>query len=390
MSDFGGGEKPTAHNAAEGGAAPKSGDGGKQTYGVARNANEFRDITSNGEKITAVASSTFVSTVIVQEINAPAMCQVVFELDTNWTDDDYKQFAPGSRLEIPDDAVQDEQLPPMYVSGLTFDGSTGSGMRTTLTVTAFDKMHFLRFGEYSKSFVDQSDEDIFKWLVATVGMKFYAMGYVSKLKYPFFLADNETRYDLLLKICRQGDYECMVKSDGLAEKKETLVAGKRNYTNGAIDPPLFYNYDIETVNLDMRAPTLGTTVTVRGYDISKGKPLSKADSSGSSLSEMKGKQAAFVAAQPFGESPVTLKRPDINAEDTLDHTAIAQRQRLQDTFIEGTVTLRQINLGASPGENIVLTGINSRFDGLYHVVKSTHRIDRNRNFTILNVTRSGM
>jgi hypothetical protein len=389
MSDFGGG-KPAARNAAEGGAAPASDDGGLQTYGAVRSANEFRNITSDREKITPVASSGFVSAVVVQEINAPAMCQVVFNVEANWADKDFEQFAPGRRLDIPDDAVQDEQLPPMYVSGLTLDGSTGTGMRSTLTVTAFDKMHFLRFGEYSKSFADQSDKDIFEWLVKTVGMKFYAMGYVSTLKYPFFLADNETRYDLLLKICRQGDYECVVKLDGIAEKKETLVVGKRNYTNSALDPPLFYNYDIEAINLDMRVPTLGETVTVRGYDISRGEPLSKLESNGSSLSVMKGKQTAFSGAQPFGESPVTLKRPDMNSEDTLDNIATAQRQRLQDTFIEGTVTLRQINLEACPGVNVDLRGINSRFDGLYHVVKSTHRIDRNRNFTILNVTRSGM
>lgn len=385
MSDFGS-DKPTAHNAAEGGAAPTSDDGGMQTYGVVRNANEFRDIKSDGQKITAVASSAFVSIVIVQEINAPAMCQVLFELETNWTDNDFKQFAPGSMLEIPDDTVQDAQLPPMYVSGLTLDGSTGSGMRSTLTVTAFDKMHFLRFGEYSKTFVNQSDREIFEWLAETVGMKFYAMGHVSTLKYPFFLEDNETRYDFLLKICRQAYYECVVKLDG---ESETLVVSTRSYANSALDPPLFYNYDIEAVNLDMRVPTLGKTVTARGYDILNGEPLSRAESEDFSY-EMKGKQTAFKASDPFGESQVTLKRPDMSSEDTLDSIATAQRQRLQDTFIEGTVMLRQINLEACPGVNVELKGINSRFDGLYHVVKSTHRIDRNRNFTILNVTRSGM
>jgi hypothetical protein len=387
MSDLGGGGKPTAHNAAEGGAAPKSAKGvGEQTYGLARNTNEFRDLKSNGEKITAVASSTFVSAVVVQEINAPAMCQVVFQLDTNWTDNDYKQFAPGSRLDIPDKLVQDEELPPMYVSGLTLDGSTGSGMRSTLTVTAFDKMHFLRFGEYSKSFVEQSDKDIFEWLANTVGMKFYAMGYVSAVTYPFFLMDNETRYDLLLKICRQEYYECMVKLD---HDKETLFVNKRSYANSALDPPLFYNYDIEAINLDMRVPTLGKSVTAWGYDILNGKPIS-ADEDKDFSYEMRGKQTAFKASEPFGDSPMLLKRPDMSSEDMLRPIAEAQRQRLQDTFIEGTVTLRQINLEASPGVNVALTGINSRFDGLYHVVKSTHRIDRNRNFTILNVTRSGM
>lgn len=386
MSDFGG-ENPTAHNAAEGGAAPTSDDGRTLTYGVVRNANEFRDIKSNGKKITAVASSAYVSIVLVQEINAPTMCQVVFELETNWTDNDFKQFAPGSMLEIPDEAVQDAQLPPMYVSGVALDGSTGAGMRSTLTVTAFDKMHFLRFGEYSKSFVDQSDRDIFEWLAKTVGMKVYAMGYVSTLKYPFFLEDNETRYDFLLRICRQAYYECMVKLEG---ENETLVVSTRSYANSALDPPLFYNYDIEAINLDMRVPTLGETVTTRGYDILNGEPVSTAESEDSSLYEMRGKQTAFDASKLFGESPVTLKRPDMSGEDTLDNIAKAQRQRLQDTFIEGAVTLRQINLEACPGVNVELKGINSRFDGLYHVVKSTHRIDRNRNFTILNVTRSGM
>jgi hypothetical protein len=386
MSDLGGGGKPTAHNAAEGGAAPKSDDSSTQTYGLARNANEFRDLKSNGEKITAVASSTFVSIAVVQEINAPAMCQVVFELDTNWTGNDYEQFAPGSRLDIPDKVVQDEELPPMYVSGLTLDGSTGTGMRSTLTVTAFDKMHFLRFGEYSKSFVNQSDKDIFGWIAKTVSMNFSAKGGLSTEKYPFFLADNETRYDLLLKLCRQSYYECIVKLDG---EHETLFVNAREYSSSALDP-LFYNYDIEAINLDLRVPTLGTTVTVRGYDISKGEPLSAAESADLPLSQMNGAKNAFEASAPFGESPVMLKRPDMNSKLALDNIARGQRERFQDAFIEGTVTLRQIKLAACPGVNVDLRGINSRFDGLYHVVKATHRIDRNRNFTILNVIRSGM
>ena len=105
---------------------------------------------------------------------------------------------------------------------------------------------------------------------------------------------------------------------------------------------------------------------------------------------MKGEQTAFEAAKPFGPSPVTLRRPDLNDEVTLDFVARSERERLQDTFIDGVATLRQLNFKASPGVTIALEGLNGSFDGLYYVVKSTHRVDRNRNFTILNLTRSGM
>lgn len=105
---------------------------------------------------------------------------------------------------------------------------------------------------------------------------------------------------------------------------------------------------------------------------------------------MKGTQTAFEAAKPFGSSPVTLRRPDLIDESSLNHLADAARGRLQDTFLEGSATLKDINLKATPGIIVALDGLNANFNGLYQVVRSTHRIERGRNFTVLNLRRSGM
>ena len=59
MSDFLSGDKgtPTAHNAADGGAQARTSTGSLNlTYGVARNANEFRNITSNKQILYTYAT----------------------------------------------------------------------------------------------------------------------------------------------------------------------------------------------------------------------------------------------------------------------------------------------------------------------------------------------
>lgn len=387
MSDFDS-EKATAHNAAEGGASPTSSSGEFAPYGVVRNANQFRDIqTGDNKKITPAASSVLDSIVIVQEINAPTMCQVVFEPETAWTKDDFEQFEPGRKLVIPDKAIHDAKLPSMYISGIALAGNTGQGTRMTLTVTAFDKMHFLRFGQYSKSFVGATDKSIFEWLAQVAKLTLSADDKVLMDPYSYVLLDNETCYDFLLRRCRQGHYECMVKLQG---DDEALVVGPRAYEASALDPPLFYNYDIEAVNLDVRVPTLGEAITAWGYDIEQGESVSGVDSEDLQSYEMNGKQSAFAASGLFSASPVNVRRPDLTNKKSLKDVATSERIRFQDTFVEGSVTLRQINLRAYPGANVTLNGINASFDGLYHIVKSTHRIDRSRNFTILNLTRSGM
>ena len=156
MSDLiGRSDIPVIHNASEGGGGSLAlDDGATQKFGVLQNANRFWNISSDGAAVTNVVKASWVSTVITQEINVPTMCQMMFVLNERWAKTDYLKFKPGAKLEILGDELAKASLAPVYVSGMSLDASDG---RLMLTVTAFDRMHFLRFGTATRAFENKTD-----------------------------------------------------------------------------------------------------------------------------------------------------------------------------------------------------------------------------------------
>ena len=390
----GGSTIPTAHNVAEGGARQARTDEGISSFGVARNANDFRNVTVKNEPITPTASAGQLSAVFVQEINLPSMCQVVYSVDEHWTAEDFNQFVIGDDLNFADPAIQlggpDAGLPKMYISGLTFEARPESGGQSLLTVVAFDKLHWLRFGTRTTRFVNQTDKQIFESVLSSVsGLTLSADGMPADKQYPYVLQDNETSYDFLMRRCEEGNYECLVQVQG---GNEMLIV--RPCAQGE-DPPanlaLVYRQDIESISLDVRVPTAGSPTTAWGYDVTKGEWVSGTYDTDEERDKMKGLGPGFQYTRSFATpAPMTLRRPDLIDQGTLEYAAKAARTRRQNVFIEGTATLRDINLKTTAGVNVALKGVNPHFDGWYYIHKSTHERDRQGDRTVLGLRRSGL
>lgn len=405
MSDLSGGEIPVAHNTVEGSkpsstpttpSAPSLHS--EAPFGVALNANEFRRITSNGTDLTNTAKSTLMSVLLVQEINVPTMCQMVFDVDAHWGERDFDQFEPGAKLTMPQTLSGHASLVPLYACGLKLDATP---TETTLTVTAFDAMHLLRIGAYTRSFVGEdgkglTDERIFEELAASVqrlgfssvGLNGQANGYV--------LQDNETSYDFLMRRCREANYECMIRVDG--EQEELFVRGTIAPSNTELatprpkGPTLLFKQDIEHIALDMRLPVLGSAVTTWGYDVSSGRAVMGHSHENASSDETGESSTGFqlANAEPLPASPMTVRRPDLANSGSLDFIAKAERAYRQAAFIAGEATLRTIDFKAAAGVSVGIKGVNAQFDGRYCVVKSTHRFDKSSNHTVLTLRRSGL
>jgi phage protein D len=399
MSDLiGRSDIPVIHNASQGGAgAMAPDDGNSPSFGIVRNANRFWNISSNGASVADAVKASWTSTVITQEINVPTMCQMVFSLNERWTEKDYFKFKPGAKLEILGDEVAKRSLAPMYVSGMTLDASDG---RLMLTVTAFDRMHFLRFGTATRGFENKTDAEIFGELLenskAELTLAATVQEELPKDIYPYVVQDNETRYDFLTRRCHQANYECMVSAVMGVEK---LVVRKSQQGGtvamvGGKPLTLVYKKEIEAMNLDMRVPTLGELVMAYGYDVSgkvSGGPATTADAYvDSDLDRQMGTTTGFAAALQFPLSNMLLRRPDLMDRSSLDLIAQAEREHHQHAFIEGSATLRHVNLDAKAGVNLKIQGTGTDFDGQYYVVRSTHRADRNSDKTELMVKRSAM
>ncbi len=397
MSDLlgGGSTIPTAHNAAEGGATLARPGGSGLSHGVARNANELRNVTVDEQHVTPTASAAQVSAVFVQEINMPAMCQVVYAVDEHWTERDFKQFKFGGKLEFSDLALggtaQGAALPVTYISGMTFEARPESGGTSLLTVVAFDKLHWLRFGAHTTPFVNQTDKQIFESVVSLVeGVTLSAVDMPDNA-YPYVLQDNETDYDFLMRRCEEGNYECMVKTEKNIEK---LIVRPSIQGKSPGELALVYRQDIEAISLDLRVPTVGSPVTSWGYDVTTGKmgeELKGYCDKDDYRNPMTGRTAGFQASQSFASTvPMTVRRPDLRDPGALNYAAQAARTLRQNVFLEGTATLRDINLQTTAGVNVALTGVNAFVDGWYYIVKSTHERDRQGDRTVLGLRRSGI
>lgn len=397
MSDLlgGGSTIPTAHNAAEGGASKARSSGTDLSYGVARNANEFRNVKVNERHITPTASAAQVSAMFVQEINVPAMCQIVFTVDEHWTEHDFKQFAVGSKVEFSQLALggnaQGAALPLTYISGMTFEARPESGGTSMLTVIAFDKMHWLRFGAHTTAFVDQTDKQIFESVVSLVNGLTLSADEMPGKTYPYVLQDNETDYDFLMRRCVEGNYECIVQ---MAGNVETLIVRPSIQGKSPGDLALVYRQDIAAISLDLRVPTVGSPVTAWGYDVTTGKmgdELKGYCDKDEDWNELNGQTAGFQASRPFAATvPMTSRRPDLKDGDTLNYAAQAARTLRQNVFLEGTATLRDVNLQATAGFNVNIKGVNAFVDGWYYIFRSTHERDRQGDRTILGLRRGGI
>ncbi len=389
----GGSTIPTAHNAAEGGARQARTDDGNALFGVARNANDFRNVTVRGNPITPTASAGQLSAVFVQEINLPSMCQVAYSVDSHWTDDDFNQFIIGDELKLSDPAIQlggqGAGLPTMYISGMTFEARPESGGQSLLTVVAFDGMHRLRFGTRTTPFVKQTDKQIFESVLSLVPQLTLSADEMPDKQYPYVLQDNESGYDFLMRRCEEGNYECLVQVQGGQEK--LIVRPCAQGKNPPANLALVYRQDIDAISLDLRVPTAGSPANAWGYDVEKGEWVGGTYEKNEDKDKMKGQAAGFQFTSPFATTvPLTLRRPDLRDQDTLNYAAQAARTRRQNVFIEGTATLRDINLKTTAGVNVALQGVNAFVDGRYYIYKSTHERDRQGDRTVLGLRRSGI
>jgi phage protein D len=284
---------------------------------------------------------------------------------------------------------------------------------TTLTVTAFDAMHLLRIGAYTRTFNGKdaqgpTDAEIFKQLVESVrpanstagALVFHSEG-LSNLANGYVLQDNETNYDFLMRRCREANYECMMRLRG--KQEEIFVRGTvRDRQSGGTPtesaqgpaarpegPTLYFKKDIEHISLDMRLPVLGSAVTAWGYDVSKGKAEGYS-AKNASIDEAGESSTGFgLASVLLPASPMTVRRPDLAKKESLTFIAKAERAYRQAAFIVGEATLRTINFEAAAGVSVGILGVNAQFDGRYCVVKSMHRFDESTNRTVLTLRRSG-
>lgn len=329
--------------------------------------------------LSASVMATIASVDVQNEINMPAMFSFTMSMMSaggNWQGANLDTFKPGDEITI---KMGLNSLQTLIVGEITAI-EPRFGVYSTATIRGFDRMYRLKFGNDTRVFENLSDNDIVSQVARAAGVAVNAQGTRTQIN-SYVQQRRQNNYQFLLKRSGQINHELIM--DGTTLMFRPSAEGKSPVKT------LTFPRDVDSVDLDLRIPTQGSSVTVRSFDPSSNQAISATSRSGGVQERMGGKENGYQMAGDFPDSAITLEQLSITSVEALQVVADAQYQANLDHFIEGSATLVG-DPDLTAGVNVRLSGLSQRFDGVYYVTASTHSYDDTKGYnTSLRLRRTG-
>lgn len=304
------------------------------------------------------------------EINMPGMFDFTFSMMSeggNWQGINLDTFKPGDDITI---QLGLDRLQTVIIGEITAI-EPRFGAYSAATIRGFDRMYRLQFGNHTRVFENLSDNDIVSQVAGAAGLAVSARGTRTEIN-SYVQQRRQSNYQFLLKRGAQINHELLM--DG------TTLVFRPSAEGQSPVRTLEFPRDVEQVDLDLKVPTQGSTVTVRSFDPATNQPISATSRAGGPSDRMGGRQNGYGMADDFPDSAITIEQLSITSVEALQVVADAQYQANLNRFIQGSATLvGDPNLNA--GVNIRLKGLSPRFDGIYYVTAATHRYDDKSGYT---------
>ena len=347
---------------------------------------EFQ-ITVNKKALTGQFLSALQSLKVEEEINLPSMfsfnINIVNPKDNSWQGVNLDTFAPGDVVQISMGLKKPEVLIVGEISALdpTF------GPCSSLDVRGYDGLYRLSFGEFTRTFQNQTDGQIAAKMAKEAGLT--PKTETPKLTQTTVYQKEISNYNFLLKRIQLYAFEIMVR-----DKDFIFRASKEG------GPPVFtldYAKDLDEIQLNLRVLTKGSKYEVLGWDAKKGKVIKGEVTGGGSSAKMGGKETGYDVSKDYfdvqrKDPSSKVSAPFYNIQDAASAKTIADglSQSELNQFIEGEGTCEG-NPKVRAGINIGLAGLSQRFNGTYYVTAATHSIDDENGYvTTFKVRRTGV
>ncbi len=313
--------------------------------------------------------------VVEDELNVPAMLSLEMALmvmveksgsgstDLLFLDDEiFNMFTPGTQMEI----HLGLNSPEKVFSGISTSISPRFGDRVTLEIVAFDPLYKLMFGKKSRSFAEVTDSDILSQLVSSTSLT--ATSDPTTTIYPYIFQNNCSDYDFLLERARRIGFEVLVDEDKLLF---------RNPHDS--DPPavtLLYGLDLNYFSTSMKTLTEGSETEFRGWDFRNKMGVSgKATQGDENVKTKSGsgssQKSAFEISTAVGSSVTKVINDSVLDDEEAEILAKARYNEIAQRFITGEGSCAG-NPAIRAGKTIEITGVGSRFSGVYYVTSSRH------------------
>lgn len=320
-------------------------------------------LTVGGSSIPLEARGTVTRILVRDSVSVAG----TFEIDLdNWDRDegrvkwsDDALFEPGKEVQI--QLGYHEAVAPVMngeITGMEVTFREGGGS-TVLTVRGYDRFHRLRRGRRTKSYLQVKDSDLASQIAGDLGLTPDVEA--SAEVHPYLLQVNQTDVDFLLSRARAIGYELVVDEKNLRFRKSRHDRGRAaalDFTNGLLS---FRAY--------LSTADQVSKVSVRGWDPKAKEAL--VGQAQSATGTMGGSTTGPKASEQFGASTLTLVEFPVETQNEADLLA----QGVLDEIALGYIVAEATAVGNPSllaGTTVEITGLGTRFSGLYYITEATH------------------
>jgi uncharacterized protein len=240
-------------------------------------------------------------------------------------------------------------------------------VRSRLVVRGFDRLHRVRRGRRTKSYLQVKDSDVAQTLASDLGLTPDVED--SGEVHPYLLQLNQTDVDFLLSRARAVGFELRMD-----EKK--LVFRKRKHDRGKVEE-LSFTKGLLRFDGYLSTADQVSKVSVRGWDPKAKQALVGQAQPSDVTAKMNGSEVGPAAAKSaFGDKTLTVVEHPVSTQNEADLLARALLNEIALTYITADVTA----VGTptiKAGSVVSIDGVGTRFGGLYYVLGVTHTYEGN-------------
>jgi phage protein D len=275
-----------------------------------------------------------------------------------WSDD--ALFAPGAVVQI--ELGYDDSTTLVFTGEVTgLDLSFPDHAHSLVVVRGYDRMHRVRRGRRTASYLQAKDSDVATKIANDLGLTPDVDA--SAEVHPYLLQTNQTDIDFLLTRARAIGYELSVDDKTLRFKKLKNTSGKT----------ATYSISKEIVTFSAYLSTADqvSAVSVRGWDPAKKQALVGKAQTGDVNKAMSGTSGPKTADGLFGTRTLTVVEHPVRTQSEADLLAKGLLDELALDYIVADATL----LGdptIKVGTVLELDGLGKRFSGPYYVTRVRH------------------
>lgn len=337
----------------------------------------------NGSELPAEVSVDIISVTVSQYTQGADM----FTLEVNnWNSDrqEYKwidtdQFAVGREVEIKM-GYMDNVKSLMKGEITALEPEFQSDRAPTLKVQGYDRLHRLRRGRISRSFIEKKDSQIAEQIARELQLQSQTED--TRIIHPYLLQNNQTNIDFLQERARRIRYEVDVEN-------RTLIFRPVANNRGKV-VTLAFKDKLKT--FCPRLTTLGqvSEVVVQGWNPKTKEAIVGRAKAGDETGKMGGANTGPALTDgAFGATKTVVVDKYLFNQSEAEQIAKAKYNEIALDFITGEgIAIGNPDLKA--GEVTEITRLGQRFSGSYYITAASHVINQKGYLTHICVQRNAL